>query len=151
MCNQVYKPTVFTRVSSFLDWIFSVSLLYLHDMLVKRSCSFQFLTFISLYVCPDFRKSINGEEFSENSQGATEIKLKCITVICVFVYLCIRYNFLVPNSAKGWWQLFMIRLHLWLSGFDTFRQSCMFSQSQKWAVYWIHLVQILPIWKWGYS
>uniref|UniRef100_A0A667ZES1 Peptidase S1 domain-containing protein n=1 Tax=Myripristis murdjan TaxID=586833 RepID=A0A667ZES1_9TELE len=26
-CNQVSKPTVFTRVSSFLDWIYSVSLL----------------------------------------------------------------------------------------------------------------------------
>ncbi|XP_049420890.1 elastase-1-like isoform X1 [Epinephelus fuscoguttatus] len=26
MCNQVTKPTVFTRVSSFEDWIFSVSL-----------------------------------------------------------------------------------------------------------------------------
>uniref|UniRef100_A0A665UD80 Peptidase S1 domain-containing protein n=1 Tax=Echeneis naucrates TaxID=173247 RepID=A0A665UD80_ECHNA len=28
MCNQVNKPTVFTRVSSFLDWIYSVSLLH---------------------------------------------------------------------------------------------------------------------------
>uniref|UniRef100_A0A3P9CVM3 Elastase-1 n=1 Tax=Maylandia zebra TaxID=106582 RepID=A0A3P9CVM3_9CICH len=27
MCNQVFKPTVFTRVSSFEDWMFSVSLL----------------------------------------------------------------------------------------------------------------------------
>ncbi|KAI3355297.1 hypothetical protein L3Q82_018147 [Scortum barcoo] len=27
MCNQLYKPTVFTRVSFFEDWIYSVSLL----------------------------------------------------------------------------------------------------------------------------
>lgn len=29
MCNQYQKPTVFTRVSSFVDWIISVRLLLL--------------------------------------------------------------------------------------------------------------------------
>lgn len=28
-CNQVRKPTVFTRVSSFIDWIYSVRALHL--------------------------------------------------------------------------------------------------------------------------
>lgn len=34
MCNQVTKPTVFTKVSAFQDWILSVSL---HDMFLRMS------------------------------------------------------------------------------------------------------------------
>lgn len=64
MCNQVTKPTVFTRVSSFIDWIHSVSL---HDVILKMSpyvlCYFSRLTFISSFVFSGSVKSTYGKVF----------------------------------------------------------------------------------------
>lgn len=52
MCNQVTKPTVFTRVSSFNDWIHSVSLLvYLIHIHI---CLFQFPDFFFFCFLPDY-------------------------------------------------------------------------------------------------
>lgn len=70
-CNQVSKPTVFTRVSSFQDWISSVSL---YDVILKKTpnsvCIFQlpdflFLVFFPLTVCTT---SIDSAVFCPYSQ-----------------------------------------------------------------------------------
>lgn len=73
-CNQYKKPTVFTRVSSFLDWIYEVSLV-LHDTILNTSLV---VHFNYIFVCSPGNCLLKGL-----LDEATEIKQNCIiTSVC---------------------------------------------------------------------
>ena len=94
MCNQVNKPTVFTRVSSFQDWIYSVSL---HDVILRMSPHLHIYTAWLLFLWTfyfRFCKLVQSAKWNQSNKMTMHPTHWCVTCSkCLLVFL---------HWARGW-------------------------------------------------